>query len=88
MKNYTCLFLAVLLSSAVKLPLRSDELEVRPDESGNTISVFRKGEKKAILTQVALKGEVYLPMRGNRLKIPLLHRCPSAAGSGRSRGPQ
>ncbi|MCH2367825.1 MAG: PmoA family protein, partial [Planctomycetes bacterium] len=53
MNNYTPLFLAVLLSFAAQLSLRSDELEVRRDEPGNTLSVFRDGEKKAVLTQVA-----------------------------------
>ncbi|MBL05485.1 MAG: dehydrogenase [Planctomycetes bacterium] len=53
MNNYTPLFLAVLLSFAAQLSLRSDELEARWDGAGNTLSVFRDGEKKAVLTQVA-----------------------------------
>ena len=53
MNNYTPLFLAVLLSFASQPSLRSDELEARWDGAGNTLSVFRDGEKKAVLTQVA-----------------------------------
>ena len=53
MNHSTRLFLFVLLPCAIQLPLRSDELEVRQDGQGHTISVFRKGAKEAILTQVA-----------------------------------
>ena len=53
MNNSALLLPALLVSLAVNLPARSDDLEVRQDEEANTISVFRTGEKKAILTQVA-----------------------------------
>ena len=53
MNNYARIFSAALLSLFITLPLLSAELEVRQAGAGDTISVFRKGEKKSILTQVA-----------------------------------
>ena len=53
MNIYARLFSAALLSLSITFPLLSAELEVRQDGSGDTISVFKKGEKKSILTQVA-----------------------------------
>ena len=53
MNNYARLFSATLFLLSITSSLLSAELEVRQAGEGDTISVFRKGEKKSILTQVA-----------------------------------